>query len=83
MSGDAGSNSITLEKDKIYTMLGRFANNVFTTIEGNEYECCTYRKLNREIDSGELCAINMKWMAKGIDSWVIFQCVMLGEEVVP
>lgn len=83
MSGEAGSNSITLEKDKIYTMVGTFSDNVFTTLEGKQYDCYTYRKIHKEINVNELCAVNMKWMAKGIDSWVIFQCVMLDKEVVP
>lgn len=42
-----------------------------------EYECVSYRINADIIKNGPLCCVNMKWMAKNINSWVIFQYVLM------
>jgi len=59
-----------LDKYNLYTFIGSFSSNIFTTIEGDEYDCCTYRINHREIGDNQLCAISLEWH-ESVDRWVI------------
>lgn len=74
---------IELQKNNIYTLVGRFINseNKFITLEGIEYDCMSY-KCNKEITNPDiLCAVNIVWRGEGIQSWVISQYCILDNDV--
>jgi hypothetical protein len=67
---------MNLNKEKIYTLVGVYNNrNIFTTLDGEDIHCLTYREYNRYI-VGKLSCVNMRYSFQ-LNCWIIFQAVLL------
>ena len=67
---------MNLNKEKIYTLVGVYSNkNIFTTLDGEDIHCLTYREYNKNI-VGKLCCVNIKYSLP-LDCWVLFQAIEL------
>lgn len=72
----------SLDKEKIYTFVGVFNNdNTFTTIDNNIIDCMAYRHLRFEMGQN-ISVINIKYIPGYVNSWVIFQIVILDDKAV-
>ena len=62
----------SLNKECIYTLIGRFKDNTFIDLDGNNYYCRTYRIIRDAIEDGQVYAVNIVWKEVFKD-WIIFQ----------
>lgn len=68
-----------LDKTQLYTMIGRLYRPVFKCVNGNTFDCITYKIIGEIIESGDLCAVNIIYKDGDVSEWVIFQYVLLDE----
>ncbi len=64
----------------ILSVLGKFSNNTFTSIEGEKYDCVAYKPVRKILEENEYCFINMIWNNL-FKCWVIFQVVPLDKDI--
>lgn len=71
------------DTQNIYTLIGTFKNNQFTTLNGEVYPCITYKKIRRELDkdNNKILAVNLKY-TPAIEEWTIFQYVIFADKEV-
>ena len=67
-------------QQEIYTKVGVFKDNVFTSIDGKQYNCITYGIIKRSI-TGKIIVANFRY-SQATDLWVLFQYLELNEDVV-
>ena len=71
------SKEAELNKEEIYTLIGRYKDNQFIDIDGNKYNLLTYRINSERMENGKLCAVNIKYIGFFVEEWVIFQYALL------
>ena len=67
---------VPLNKDEIHTLIGSFHKNDFTTIDGETFDCVTYKNILDNIPSNKTIAANFRW-SDTANRWIIFQYIPL------
>ena len=69
-----------LNKDLIYSVVGYMSNNnTFTTLDGEVLTCSTYGIIRKSNDYTKLCCVNMRWIGRYTNNWLVFQLVDLDD----
>ena len=61
------------------TILGKFHNNIITSIDGSEYDCVAYKPVREILEANEYCFINLRW-DNIFKCWVAFQALPLEKD---
>lgn len=69
------------DKQSVYTLIGYYQkDNTFVDLNGEVFECITYREFNRMLNPDQLVCVNMRW-TDVTGEWIIFQAVPLDNEL--